>query len=432
MVSIRSINHCPFLFCNNNFCFLSKLLIKLIIKLFYVILFTIKNVYDTIIFLKEDNIMTSINISSNNSVTIHSNEALTINIWRGQDPQAFSGAEPTLTIHFKPSPLEFIPSDWKCRTVKLLKDAKTGLKELFLAPSNGTDKAIKWVNKVDAKLEEQFPNNIIQDRYDFFINLLETKFSQLKGIEKLNAWLNDNELESKSTPLYQQIALFLAKLPMRTARNIFNLLYKIVKGLINVPLHPLRSVSDLAKLFIRLIDALTQPETWSKLGIGIVGGSLGSMLVTGNPLSALAIIIGSAMLVGGLAIGTLKAAIVEDNLKDFKRNVISQLSSLPESLLTGFLTGLLFGGIQRTLERTLEPKLPYKPLGKWGWHTVYPLKTPGMNYKNAIEIWWVDTGHGIIQPGRAVGWAFKSSLYQPLTEGHLIGTTAGVNLATKV
>ncbi len=116
--------------------------------------------------------------------------------------------------------------------------------------------------------------------------------------------------------------------------------------------HPLKALNHLAHLIVSLIYELSKPETWSKMGAGMMGAGCGQALVTGNPLSVIGLLVGSLMLSTGLCFGALKAAFNAEKgekLSKAKAQALSQLMQLPESFLTGFFMGLLVGGIQRAV-----------------------------------------------------------------------------------
>ena len=144
--------------------------------------------------------------------------------------------------------------------------------------------------------------------------------------------------------------LFLVKLPLRAARNILALLVDIVKAAVYTVAHPVKATLKLAKMILNLLKALTKPETWSEMGAGMIGVSLGQ-LALGNPLVPIGFIIGAAMLFAGLSAGALVAAIEhygeDECLGEVGKQIFEQLRKLPEAMLTGFLFGLMFGAIQK-------------------------------------------------------------------------------------
>lgn len=209
------------------------------------------------------------------------------------------------------------------------------------------ERTITYLNQLEVRLDEAMPNFTFQNKADQIGHFLKAKFSPLK---KFNEWLDSNG----QGEWYTQLATFLAKLPARAVRNIVNLLYRIIESIMFSAVHPLKSLINLSKLLLLLVDELTKPETWSKMGIGMVGTSLGQA-TTGNPYSVIGLGIGGAMAICGLTVGPLQAAILAEKgkrAKAAKQNLFFQAKQIPETALTGFCMGLIIGGIQRALQKS--------------------------------------------------------------------------------
>ncbi len=208
--------------------------------------------------------------------------------------------------------------------------------------------AIKWLDTIDEKLEAALPNFMIQNDLDAVGRLIKDTFAPLR---EFNQWLDSNGHGA----WYEQLTTALGKLPFRAIRNIVCLLYNIIEGIIYAGVHPLKALNCAIKQLISLVHALTQPKTWSNIGCGMMGASLGHSLVTGNPLSVIGIGIGGALVIAGLTAGAIKAAVEAETGKKLDAAgaaLLAQAKALPESLLTGFCMGLLFGGIQRAIEQS--------------------------------------------------------------------------------
>ena len=208
-----------------------------------------------------------------------------------------------------------------------------------------SDCALGGIGQVDLKLAS-FPALRIQDKIDDLGRRIESLFAPLK---EFNDWLHSNGLGA----WYKQLAIFLVTLPLRAIRNILQLLYQVVKGCCCFAVHPLESVSQLARLIVRLLVELTKPETWSKIGAGCLGASFGQSLVIGNPLSLVGIGIGTACLLGGVSIGALRAALLAEEGNRAQAawaNVTNQLKQLPETALTGFFMGMMIGAVQKAIQ----------------------------------------------------------------------------------
>lgn len=196
-----------------------------------------------------------------------------------------------------------------------------------------------WENRLDHLL----PNFSIQNKIDQLGQAIKEKFAPLA---RFSEWL-DEEGEGS---WYQKLAVFLYKLPMRAVRNIVRMLYSIIENALYAAVHPLKATLQLAKAIVGFVSELTKPETWSKIGAGIVGGALGQALGSGNPLSLIGFAIGGAMMLGGITAGALKEALEAETGKKIEAvnaYLFDQLKNLPETALTGFLIGLLIGSTQR-------------------------------------------------------------------------------------
>lgn len=184
-------------------------------------------------------------------------------------------------------------------------------------------------------------------------NFLNKITLELAPIKILNDWLNEDEFKKENwNNSLDKIAVFLAKLPLRCARNILNMVLNIIKMALYVSVytvvHPAKAAMKLAKMLIRLLKELTKPETWTKMGAGIIGVSLGQAAM-GNIFAPFALILGGAMMCGGLLGGVIVAVATNKNnkLKAIEKELVKQIKKIPESMLTGFLMGLIFAPAQK-------------------------------------------------------------------------------------
>lgn len=196
------------------------------------------------------------------------------------------------------------------------------------------------------------PNFSFQNKIDALGAKIEKKFA---GLTKFNAWLDSNGQGA----WYKQLAIFLAKLPLRSIRNILKLLYNTIKGVINFCIHPITSVHEFINNLRTLCRELLKPETWSKIGIGMIGGGLGQAAL-GSPISVISMGIGAAFLAAGLTVGSIQAARAVD--RGLRTNAVGQYllgqaKQLPELLMTGFSMGLIMGCIQRSVQKNYENRM---------------------------------------------------------------------------
>lgn len=204
---------------------------------------------------------------------------------------------------------------------------------------------IAHLNKWDTELDAKMPNFVVQEKIDKIALDLKKKFAPLN---QFNAWLNSNG----KGDWFNQFAVFLVKLPARAMRNVINLVYNLIEGILYSSVHPLKASNHLVHLLALLASELSNPETYSKMGSAMTGSYLGHVAIAGTPLSTIGVGVGAAMTVAGLSFGALRASIQADaggKLTAIKQNLSLQAERLPESFLTGFLTGLLVGGVRKAI-----------------------------------------------------------------------------------
>lgn len=207
------------------------------------------------------------------------------------------------------------------------------------------EKAISYLNTLDTKLEEVLPNLPFQDQADQIGRQIEAIFAPLEGF---NVMLD----KSIGKEWYHQLATFLAIIPVRAARNIIRTLYNLIKAILNTAIHPLKSLNNLAKLFIQLLNQLTHPDAWQKIGAGIVGSQVGQGLMTGNVFSTIGLGIGLSMLAVGLSFNAVKSAIKAEAGKRMdaaKESVYDYKQEVFEAALTGLYTGMALGYVQNSI-----------------------------------------------------------------------------------
>lgn len=196
---------------------------------------------------------------------------------------------------------------------------------------NWGKRIVAQLDHFDTELDKKIPNLWMQRQIDEISSWIQLQFAPLT---ELNAWL-DSQCEGSWA---NQLATSLVKLPISSVRAIVNVLYRAISAILYTAVHPLKGLNHIAKLIVKLIYELTQPESWSKIGAGMIGFRAGS------PLCLIAVGIGSAMILGGLSVQALKAAL-EGEENAVQNGFVSTLKQLPESALTG----ALLGGIQRFL-----------------------------------------------------------------------------------
>ena len=221
--------------------------------------------------------------------------------------------------------------------------------QLDAHPRDWAGRIVACLNSWDVQIDTLFPENIqIQNTADQFAAKIKERFAPF--IE-LNQWLE----ESGNGDWNKRLAESLVKLPLRSARNVVSYLYSVISNILYTAAHPLKGLTHIATRIVVLLDELTKPENWAKIGCGSIGALAGQSLVLGNPLSLVGLAIGGAVIVAGLSIDALDAAIRCEKGKEMetiKARLWAQAEQAPETLLTGFFTGMLIGGIRRAAQST--------------------------------------------------------------------------------
>lgn len=213
--------------------------------------------------------------------------------------------------------------------------------------------SINFLDNLDPKINEGFPQNILQTNIDSLASQIKEKFSSLPNFDQ---WLQENN----ATEWYTQLATYLVKLPPKAALNAINGLYNLISQALYVAVHPVAGLNSLAKSIILFLNELSKSENWAKMGAGSIGALTAQGLILGGPLSLIGLGIGGALIAGGLsaeyftALSTAEEGAELDVLLDQIKKYAKQL---PESFLTGVFTGLLIGGIRRAFSSS-----PTKPV----------------------------------------------------------------------
>ena len=215
------------------------------------------------------------------------------------------------------------------------------------------DRAIQQLNTWEERLDTIMPNFPLQVRIDQLVDELEKKFDPLVTF---NNWLDSNGHGAWVSKLAQ----FLCKLPIRAARTIIQQLYLVIKGLVYGTTHPLKALNKAAQMLILLPFELAKPETWSQIGAGMVGSSLGDAAIMGGFLSLIGLGIGGAMIAGGVSIGTLNASLRAKEgecMHAASEYLLDQSQKLLETLVASFYMGIITGAIRKAI-REHQTKVP--------------------------------------------------------------------------
>ena len=220
-----------------------------------------------------------------------------------------------------------------------------------------SDPIINSLNEIDDVIDEIFPNGDIQNKMDALGHQIKQEFSNLA---KFDQWLEENG----GKDWHEQLATYLVKLPMRSARNVVGMLYSVISTALYLSVHPMKGINHLAKEVIILMESLSKPEVWSKIGAGSIGAIAGHSFILGNPISLMGFGIGGALILAGVTVDSLTAAIEAEEGKELigvKDKLKHYAAKLPENVLTGFFMGMLIGGIRRAVQGEKPNIIDLKP-----------------------------------------------------------------------
>ena len=208
----------------------------------------------------------------------------------------------------------------------------------------------QWNERVKAKWGKVFEgaklddSNSVQKVLNKFGSRLENAIKKSPPGKLKTEWL-DRIAKGK---WYIKLGDFLLKLPLRVAMNLLMIIYSIVKGAVYAFVHPIKAFKEFGDHVVDFVNLLTQPLTWTKIGAGILGASVGASLVTGNPIAVIGLGIGGALVLGGVISGIIKEAVKNEKgerKEAVKKEFIEHLKGTAMAFLTGFVVGVTVGGI---------------------------------------------------------------------------------------
>lgn len=224
-----------------------------------------------------------------------------------------------------------------------------------------TTKVIQILNESNQKLEAAVPSNRVQTLIDNFYTKRLLPLMQGEKARAFQTWLESNG----EGEWYKKLATCLLKLPLRSVRDILEMVYHVLKASIYGLVHPLKSLNETGLFFMRLIEALKRSETYTALGAGMLGSSLGIYAVTGlYAPTAVGFAVGALFLGAGICFGAIRIANRTGGFQvTVKRDrIMEHLKLVPQAFTTGFLTGVVFGAICRVpAEKLPATKVDGKP-----------------------------------------------------------------------
>lgn len=220
-----------------------------------------------------------------------------------------------------------------------------------------TSKAIQVLQENNKALDHALPNNKIQEIIDRFYENKLQPLLQNKKAQAFNTWLDQHGQGN----WFKQLTLALVKLPIRSVRDVLSMVYNVIKAIVYGLVHPLKALNKGIEFFLRLVEALKQPETYTMLGAGVIGAALGQ---GGAPIG---LAVGGLFIAAGLTYEMVRAAVNAprgEKLKSINAELLwKHLQLIPQPLTTGLLTGLATRAIRRVATPT-EAHAHFKELLK--------------------------------------------------------------------
>jgi len=214
---------------------------------------------------------------------------------------------------------------------------------------------LNWKERNVLKLEAWGHTLSANNRCQEFLDKLGRKISSnVRPIQRADTWICTNKANSVSSFL----TTCLIKFPIRAVRNIIVQILSILQGICYGIVHPKLALKNLAQMLVTLAYELVNPRNWPKMGLGVIGTSLGTALIVTNPFLTIGLIIGATLFVTGLAITAANAAYKAGHEEKKSSKALQALVNLfktegmamLEALIVGFCTGLIVGGVQRAIQ----------------------------------------------------------------------------------
>lgn len=237
---------------------------------------------------------------------------------------------------------------------------------------------IDLMDRFEAQLDVNLKDHCAQVETDRMADKIKKECAPL--FESLKQWL-----EQKSEGNWEeQLKLSLVKLPIRSALNIMTSLYSLIGFIFYTAVHPLKGTTHLVKAAIILMNELTKPEVWSKIGTGSVGMIIGQSLMMGSSFSLIGLVLAGALSVGGTSVDAFLSALKcekGNEIEEIKEKLGAYLQNLPEAALTGFFSGLLIGGIRRITSQKITT------VAKHAFEKVPNYGAPHLDWNNEVIRW---------------------------------------------
>lgn len=219
----------------------------------------------------------------------------------------------------------------------------------LVVPLAWNQRALNYLEVLGKELEKIYPKFGWQNTLDnFYTRTIEPIFNA-PCIQKTNEWLKYDGSES--------VLIFAGKLTPRAFRNLLVLVCQIIKVAGRTFVHPLKTSVQFLQFLVVLAHALMLPETYTGLGAGFIGASVGQAVLAPGPQVVAGLIIGAVLMAFGLAFGAIKAAVNAEEghrLDAIVHQLGHQIREMPEAAMTGFFVGLILGAV----EQVIDPEHP--------------------------------------------------------------------------
>ncbi len=251
---------------------------------------------------------------------------------------------------------------------------------------------IEILNKKGLELDEAGPSNKLQELLDTFYTTRIEPILKHKNALKFNAWLDSNgEVE-----WYKKLGAALAKTPLLAARAILNQVFSVLKALIFPLVHPKKALVEAGFLFVNFLHSLSKPETYSKVGAGVLGTAIGFSLVVVQPPVFTTVAIGLALMGVSMAFEAVRSYANADAGQESKdvRNILfkKHVKQIPAAFATGLLSGLAAGAFQKILFAVLPRLNPQSDVYLKHWLSENQMSSPVWyeydNNMNSFIVGW--------------------------------------------
>ncbi|HEV8053149.1 MAG TPA: hypothetical protein VGP47_11705 [Parachlamydiaceae bacterium] len=204
-------------------------------------------------------------------------------------------------------------------------------------------KAMAVLNKSYIHIDDIFSCNTIRKLLDKFYR---TKILPcIESASHFNDWIDQNG----HNDWYLQLAEILMKAPLRSVKAVLMQVYYLLKAIIFITTHPIKAMHEAPALLVQYMHTLSQFETYSKMGAGMMGSAL-------MRLQFPCVAIGAALVVTAISLDIIHGSILSETGRTWENIKVILLEKHLKYLPEAFCTGLLFGKIANVAQNALAIK----------------------------------------------------------------------------